>query len=244
MRVIILNAGMGKRLGYLTENNPKCLVKITEKESILDLQLKNLLKHNLMDLVILTGPFEEKIKNYITKNYPALKVQYINNPIYDKTNYIYSMYLLKDKIEDNVILFHGDLIFSDVILESVINFKEKNGVLINKEIEIPKKDFKALVIDEKIIKIGVDIFEKNSAFLAPLYKLSKDFFKIWLNQIEKFIVQNKVKYYAEDALNEVLDSLILKPIYFNDINCMEIDDFEDLQTIKKFYAEKRKINLS
>lgn len=237
MKVVILNAGVGKRLGYLTENNPKCLIKITNDETILDLQLKNLILCNLIDIVMLTGPFEEKIKDYISENYPTLKVEYIHNPIYEKTNYIYSIYLLKDFINDDVILLHGDLIFSILSLEQILNSEEKNCVLVNKEIEIPKKDFKALIIDERIIKIGVDIFDPNSAFLAPLYKLSKQFFKIWLNQIEKFIRQNKVNCYAEDALNEILDELILKPIYINDIYCMEIDDFEDLEVIKKYFAE-------
>lgn len=238
MKVIILNAGTGKRLGSLTKNNPKCLIKITNKETILDLQLKNLIKYNLVDLVMLTGPFEEKIKNYINENYPTLNVQYVQNPIYDKTNYIYSIYLLKDTINEDVILLHGDLIFSNLVLEQLINSEEENCVPVNKEITIPKKDFKALIINEKIIRIGVDISGPNIAFLAPLYKLSKQFFKVWLNQIDKFIKRNKVNCYAEDALNEILDRLVLKPIYINDIGCKEIDDFEDLEVIKNYFAEK------
>jgi len=238
MKVIILNAGTGKRLGSLTKHNPKCLIKITDKETILDLQLKTFNECNLVDLVMLTGPFEDKIKTYISENYPTLNVQYMQNPVYNKTNYIYSIYLLKDVINDDVILLHGDLIFSKLILEQLINSKEKNCVPVNKEIKTPKKDFKALIVNEKIIRIGVDIFGPNCAFLAPLYKLSKQFFKIWLNQIEKFIKQNKVDCYAEDALNEILDKLDLKPIYIDDIGCMEIDDFEDLEVIKKYFAEK------
>ncbi|MFX1495669.1 MAG: sugar phosphate nucleotidyltransferase, partial [Promethearchaeota archaeon] len=120
MKAIILNAGIGSRLRNLTENNPKCLIKITNDETILDLQLKNLILCNLMDLVMLTGPFEEKIKDHISKNYPTLKVQYIHNPIYEKTNYIYSIYLLKDFINDDVILLHGDLIFSILSLEQIL----------------------------------------------------------------------------------------------------------------------------
>ncbi|MFX1585222.1 MAG: sugar phosphate nucleotidyltransferase [Promethearchaeota archaeon] len=236
MKAVILNAGVGKRLGYLTENNPKCLIKITNDETILDLQLKNLILCNLIDLVMLTGPFEEKIKSHISENYPTLNVQYIHNPIYEKTNYIYSIHLLKDFINDDVILLHGDLIFSILSLEQILNSEEKNCVLVNKEIEIPKKDFKALIIDERITKIGVEIFDPKSAFLAPLYKLSKQFFKTWLNQIEKFIKQNKVYCYAEDALNEILNELILKPIYITDIHCMEIDDFEDLEVIRKYFS--------
>ena len=241
MKAILLNAGMGKRLGYLTKNNPKCLIKINDKDTILDYQLKNLIKSNLKEIIMPTGYFEEKIKNHVKINYPTLNIQYINNPIYYKTNYIYSIYLLKNVIDDDVILLHGDLIFSNILLEEIINSKDINIVLVNKEIPPPEKDFKALIIDEKIIKIGVNVSGSNSAFLAPLYKLTKQFFNVWLNQIEKFINKNRVNCYAEDALNEILYKLILKPFYFQNKICKEIDDIKDLELIIKYLKENNEI---
>ena len=241
MKVILLNAGMGKRLGYLTKNNPKCLVKINEKDTILDYQLKKIVNSNLENIIMPTGPFEDKIKKYVKNNYPTLKVQYIHNPLYYKTNYIYSIYLIKDIIDDDVILLHGDLIFSNFLLDEIINSKDLNCVLVNKEIPPPEKDFKALIIDEKIVQIGVNVSGSNSAFLAPLYKLTKKFFNVWLNQIEKFINKNRVNCYAEDALNEILNKLILKPFYFTNQICKEIDDIKDLEFIKKFFKENNEI---
>jgi phosphoenolpyruvate phosphomutase len=240
MKVIILNAGIGKRLGALTKSKPKCLVKINDNDTILDYQLKIILKQKLKNMLILTGPFEDQIRNHIKINYPSLNVQYIQNPIYDKTNYIYTLYLVRNIIKEDVILIHGDLIFSDVILNDIINFKEKNCVLVNKEIPPPKKDFKALIIDKRVVKIGVDVSGPKSAFLAPLYKLTDQFFRSWLDQISAFINDNKVNCYAEDALNEILNQLNLKPFYINDLSCKEIDDFEDLNYIKKIILEKSK----
>lgn len=240
MKVIILNAGIGKRLGALTKSKPKCLVKITDNDTILDYQLKNFLKCNLKNIIMLTGPFEDQIRTHIKLNYPSLNVQYIQNPIYDKTNYIYTLYMVRNIINEDVILIHGDLIFSDVILRDIINFKEKNCVLVNKEIPPPKKDFKALIIDKRVVKIGIDVSGPKSAFLAPLYRLTDQFFRSWLDQISAFVNANKVNYYAEDALNEILNQLNLKPFYINDISCKEIDDFEDLNYIKKIFLEKSK----
>ncbi len=135
---------------------------------------------------------------------------------------------------------HGDLIFSDEILNGLLLFKEKNCVAVNKEIPPPKKDFKALIIDERVVKIGIDVSGPKSAFLPPLYKLTDQFFRSWLDQISTFINDNKVSYYAEDALNEILNQLDLKPFYINDISCKEIDDLEDLINIKKIVLEKSK----
>ncbi len=240
MKVILLNAGIGKRLGELTKSKPKCLVKITDNNTILDYQLKNFLKCNLKNIIMLTGPFEDQIRTHVELNYPSLNVQYVQNPIYDKTNYIYTLYLVRNVINEDVILVHGDLIFSDVIIRDLTNFKEKNCVLVNKEIPPPKKDFKALIIDERVVKIGVDVSGPNSAFLAPLYKLTDQFFRSWLDQINAFVNANKVNCYAEDALNEILNQLNLKPFYINDLSCKEIDDLEDLNIIKKILLEKSK----
>jgi len=237
MKIIILNAGIGKRLQPITKKIPKCLIKISNNDTILDLQLKSLIKYNLTEIIILTGPFEKKIKDYIRKNYPKLKVQYVHNPRYERTNYIYSLYLTKEMIDDKVILFHGDLIFSDLLLKNLIKSKYSDCVLVNKEISPPKKDFKALLINDRVEKIDINIFGSRTAFLAPFYKLSREFFLNWLNQIEIFIKNNQVNLYAEDALNEILNKVSLKPIYFNTLFCMEIDDFEDLNRARSIFKK-------
>lgn len=134
------------------------------------------------------------------------------------------------------------MIFSDLLLKNIIKSKYLNCVLVNKEIPPPKKDFKALLINERVEKIGVNIFDSKAAFLAPLYtlyKLSKEFFLDWLNQIEIFIKNNQVNFYAEDALNEILNQVSLRPIYFDNLICMEIDDFEDLDIAKKLFKKNK-----
>ena len=233
MKVILLNAGIGKRLAPLTNNMPKCLVKINNSETILDHQLKSILKHGFKEFIIPTGPFEEQIKNHINEHYNSINVQYINNPLHDKTNYIYSIYLAKDVINDDVLYSHGDLIFSEKLVKLLLESKDSDCVLVNKEIPPPVKDFKAIILNDRISKIGVNMFGQNAAFLAPLYKLTKEFMLSWLNHIEKFVNNNKVNCYAEDALNEILDTLILKPCYYNEF-CVEIDDYEDLEEVKNY----------
>jgi len=238
MKVIILNAGIGKRLAPLTNKLPKCLVKISDDNTILDHQLKNIIKFGFRDFIIPTGPFEEQIKNYIKENYPSIKVQYINNPLYDKTNYIYSLYLAKETIDDDVLYSHGDLIFSENLVKLLLDSKDSDCVLVNKEIPPPVKDFKAIILNDKINKIGVNLFGENTAFLAPLYKLSKEFMIQWLTHIENFVKNNRVNCYAEDALNEILDIRQLKPCYYNEF-CVEIDDHEDLEGVKNYLSKNK-----
>ena len=240
MKIILLNSGIGKRLAPLTNNTPKCLVKIRNNETILDHQLKNILKLGFKDFIITTGPFENRIKKHIKQHYPSIKVQYANNPLYNKTNYIYSLYLAKDIINDDVLYSHGDLIFSENLVKLLIESNNKDCVLVNRDIPPPEKDFKSIIMNDRVYKIGVNLKGNNTAFLAPLYKLSKEFMLRWLQEIEDFINNSKVNCYAEDALNEILDLLVLKPCYYDEF-CVEIDDHEDLEGVKN-YLNKNKQN--
>ena len=79
----------------------------------------------------------------------------------------------------------------------------------------------------------------DSHFLAPLYRFSKEDFRLWIDRINEYVEQKNLHVYAEEALNELLPSQIeLHPVYFEDETCMEINDFDDLQEGKKLLSKK------
>lgn len=237
MKALILNSGRGERLRPLTENKPKPLIKIGNK-TLLKHQLDNLIECNIMDVIITTGPFENKIKKYLKNEYPYLNVSYVKNPKYRTTNYIYSMWLTKELINDDVILLHGDLLFERKLLEKLINEKHANCVLVNREIKPPEKDFKAVIENDRVIKIGVEFSGKNAFFSAPLYKFSKSDCLYWLDEIEKFVKKGDLKIYAENVFNKISDKIILHPLYFTEEICMEIDTKEDLEIARSLFSQE------
>ena len=234
MKALILASGIGKRLRPLTYEVPKPLLKIGDK-TILEHQIDNLTSCNITNIIITTGSFSDKIKEHVKEKYPEIEVSYVNNPKYETTNYIYSMWLTKELIDDNMILLHGDLLFDKKLLEKLINENCENCVLVNRKIKPPKKDFKAVVENNRVVKIGVEFFGDNTFFSAPLYKFSKADFLYWLNKIEKFIKKGDTKSYAEDVFNKISDKLILRPLYFDEEFCMEIDTKEDLEKAKNLF---------
>lgn len=234
MKALILNSGRGKRLLPLTKGKPKALIKIWNK-TLLGHQLDNLVGCNIRDIIITTGPFENRIKNYMEKEYPNVNVCYVKNPKYRTTNYIYSMWLTKSLVDDDVILLHGDLLFERKLLETLIDEKYPNCVLVNKEIKSPEKDFKAMVKNNKVIRIGVGVSGSSTFFCAPLYKFSKLDFLCWLDEIERYVKRKDFKIYAENVFNEISNKITLRPLYFAEEICMEIDTKEDLETARGLF---------
>jgi len=229
---------MGERLLPLTKNKPKALIKIGDK-TLLEHQLDNLIECGIKDILITTGPLENKIKKYLEKKYSDVNIFYVNNSKYRTTNYIYSMWLTKGLIDDDVILLHGDLLFGAGLLKRLINEKYANCVLVNREIKPPEKDFKAVIENNKVIRIGVEFFGRNAFFSAPLYKFSKSDFLYWLDEIEKFVKKGSLKIYAESVFNEISDKIILCPLYFSEEFCMEIDTKEDLEIARNLLKIKK-----
>jgi len=233
MKAVILNSGLGKRLEELTENKPKCLVELYNGETILERQLRILIKNGIKEIVMTTGPFERKIKKHVSDKFPNLSIKYVKNDYYSETNYIYSIYLAKNEIIDDVLLLHGDLVFSNELIEKIVNYEKNNFGLINKKVDLPEKDFKAKILNDKITKISIDITGNNVYTFMPIYNLKKGKIKLWVDEIEKFVKNKELKVYAENALNNILDEIELNYFEYSNYFCKEIDDKNDLEIINK-----------
>lgn len=121
MQAIILAAGMGRRLGEYTKNNTKCMLSING-EKLIDRTLTILSNLNVTKVIIVIGYKGENLKNHIGNRYHGLlDIEYVNNPIYDKTNNIYSLSLAKEKmIKDDTLLFESDIIYDESIVKNFL----------------------------------------------------------------------------------------------------------------------------
>src|SRR6056297_1842064 len=109
MRAVILNSGVGSRMGSLTDDKPKCLVPLKGDETILSRQIRMLLYAGVNDILITIGPYGDMIPQYVQSAFPGVPVRYVRNEDYDTTNYIYSMYLADEYMREEVLLMHGDI---------------------------------------------------------------------------------------------------------------------------------------
>ncbi len=229
MKALILNSGLGSRMGVLTSEHPKCMTEISAHETILSRQLKLIADAGIDEVVITTGYYDGVLVNYCKSLNLPLHFTFVKNPIYDQTNYIYSIYCAKDFLDDDIVLMHGDLVFENEVFDRVVT-SPVSCMTVSSTLPLPEKDFKAYVKDGKVIKVGVDIF--NEAMEAQaLYKLFKPDWKLWLDKIIEFCEADNRKVYAENALNELNGAANIYALDVENMLCFEIDNPEDLAVV-------------
>lgn len=229
MKALILNSGMGLRMTEETRNHPKCMLQLTKKDTILSRQLDQLARYGIKEVVMTTGYCNDILMEYCDSIARDLHVIYVKNNKYDITNYIFSIYQASEFVRENIFLMHGDLVFEDSILEDMVNCRN-SCMVIDSTIELPRKDFKAVIQDNKIIEIGIEFFE-HAVAAQPLYKLLWRDWKVWLAEIEKFCKEGKVKCYAENAYNEVSNQCKIVPFDIKGRMCTEVDTVQDWKRV-------------
>lgn len=235
MKALILNSGLGRRMGVLTSEHPKCMTEISGTETILSRQLRLLAAAGIRDVVITTGYFDNIIVNYCHSLRLPLEITFVHNPRYAETNYIYSIYCARELLDDDILLMHGDLVFEPSVLDDLLAEK-RSCMKVSSTLPLPEKDFKAVVRDGRVYQVGVEFF--SSAMEAQaLYKLNRADWRVWLDEIVRFCESGQDNCYAEKALNGISDRC---PIYACDVGnrlCAEIDTPEDLAAVSGRLAE-------
>ena len=229
MKALILNSGLGSRMGVLTSEHPKCMTEISPRETILSRQLRQLSEAGIRQAVITTGYYDEELVNYCRALDLPLDYTFVKNPVYDQTNYIYSIYCAREYLDDDIVLMHGDLVFENEVFDKVLA-SESSCMTVSSTLPLPEKDFKAQVKDGMVMRVGVDIFE-DALEAQALYKLNKNDWKVWLDKIVEFCEAGNRKVYAENALNELNGAANIAALDVGDLLCAEIDNPEDLAAV-------------
>ena len=244
MQAVILAAGMGKRLKELTQNNTKCMVKVNGV-TLIDRMLHQIEKQKFSRIVIVVGYEGQKLIDYIGTLGIQTPIVYINNPIYDKTNNIYSLALAKERlVEDDTILFESDLIFEDSVLECLINDPRETLALVDKyeswmdgtcvkisrddriEAFVPGKNFKFKEIKEYYKTVNLYKFSKH---------FSEKYYVPFLAAYQSALGENE---YYEQVLRVItmLDDPKIRAKRLDGQKWYEIDDIQDLDIAESIFA--------
>ena len=249
MQVIILAAGMGKRLGEYTKNNTKCMVPVNGTP-LIDRLLRQLSRYTLNRVVIVVGYEGRKLMEYLGDEQYGLKIEYVNNPIYDKTNNIYSLALAKNKLmEDDTLLIESDLIFDDGMFDLMLENPCPNLALVAKYESWMDGTMVKIDQDNNIVnfvpKEAFNYSETDSYYkTVNIYKFSREFSQTkyvpFLEAYTKAVGNNE---YYENVLRIIsfLNSHDLKALPITNEKWYEIDDKQDLDIAEALFADEKDV---
>lgn len=244
MQAIILAAGMGKRLKELTQNNTKCMVKVNGV-ALIDRMLHQIEKQHVSRIVIVVGYEGQKLIDYISTLGIKTPIEYVNNPIYDKTNNIYSLALAKAWLcQEDTLLFESDLIFEDSVLDSLVSDPRDTLALVDKyeswmdgtcvkladddsiEAFVPGKKFKFAEIKDYYKTVNIYKFSKH---------FSETHYVPFLDAYQSALGENE---YYEQVLRVItmLDTPVIKAKRLNGQKWYEIDDIQDLDIAESIFT--------
>ena len=245
MQAIILAAGMGRRLGEFTKNNTKCMVEVNGVR-LIDRLLGQLSQLNLRRAVIVVGYEGAKLQEYLGESYKGLSIEYVENPIYDKTNNIYSLSLAKQQlVEDDTLLIESDLIFEDSLFDIILRSEYANVALVDKYESWMDGTMVRLDDDHNIVNfIPKKAFKYSDIGFyyktVNIYKFSKEFSaKIYVPFLEAYTHALGNNEYYEQVLRVItlLDNCDLKALPLSGQKWYEIDDVQDLRIAEAMFAE-------
>ena len=248
MQAIILAAGMGRRLGELTKDQTKCMVPVNGVR-LIDRVLGQLTKLPLQRVIIVVGYKGQELREYITTQYGQqltanCQLQFAENPIYDKTNNIYSLSLVKDQLqEDDTLLIESDLILSDRLFEMLLENPCPNLALVAKYETWMDGTMVRIDADSNIVNfISKDAFDYNDVSsyykTVNIYKFSRQFLK------EKYVPFLDA-YTKAVGLNEYYENVlrIISLLSGHELKALPIghDDKQDLDIAEALFADEQDV---
>jgi len=245
MQAIILAAGMGKRLKELTKNKTKCMICVNGV-TLIERMLRQLDEKNLSRIIIVKGYEGEKLEDFIKNLDVKTPIIFVENPIYNKTNNIYSLSLVKNELcEEDTLLFESDLIFDDEVLSLIIKDKRDSLALVDRYeswmdgtcVKIDEYDNIEKFVSKEHFKYS-EI--KNYYKTVNIYKFSKQFSKSFyvpfLEAYQNALGKNE---YYEQVLGIItlLDNPGIKAERLNGQKWYEIDDIQDLDIAESIFSD-------
>ncbi|MFV0313148.1 MAG: aminotransferase class I/II-fold pyridoxal phosphate-dependent enzyme [Dysgonomonas sp.] len=246
MQAIILAAGMGKRLGDLTKDNTKCMIKVNGV-TLIERMLQQITHQGIRKIIMVVGFRSERLKSFIATLSYKYDIEYVENPVYETTNNIYSLYLAKDYLlKDDTLLFESDLIFEDKLIEEILVHPYPNLALVAKFESWMDGTVVTLDDEQNIVKFITKesfVFEEITSYFKTvnIYKFSKEFsdtrYVPFLEAYSKALGNNE---YYEQVLKVIalLDQPDIKALDIRNLSWYEIDDIQDLNIAESIFADE------
>ena len=238
MIALLLNSGLGSRMGDETREHPKCMTSISDAETIISWQVKCLERVGVTEAVVTTGHLSGMLEDYLRSLDTPIRFHFVHNPRYRETNYIYSMYLARDLLRgQDVLSLHGDLVMHPDVLAQLCA-APVSAVTVDSTLPLPAKDFKGRIVNGRLKEVGVNVWGDDCIELQPAYRILAGDFDRWMQEIARFVEDGSDRVYAENAFNAAWEEIPIYPLDVQGLLCAEIDNQEDRAAVCARFAQE------
>ncbi len=236
MKAIILAAGIGKRLQTVSEGLPKSMIKIGER-SIIHHQIESCKKAGITSFVIVLGYKKEILEAHVLEILKTDQVIFVENPIYDVTNTLYSLWLTREYFDEDFIYFNADVLFQSELLKKIAKRSKYSELFL--ETKSCEEEEVKMIIDgkDKILEIGkkLNIPDCAGEFIG-IGKFNLDVLPAFKHYLQYGIDNKQENNYFEYAVNLLAKDVFLKAVPTGNAPCIEIDFPEDLEKAKELFS--------
>ena len=176
-----------------------------------------------------------------------MKISYIENKIYDKTNNIYSLWLAREYLNEDTLLLEGDMFFEKKIIDLLLSNKSENSMVVDHfmpllngtVVEINKSNLVTGIYLKDDQKPYKDFDYTNKFKTVNIYKLSKNFLQCkFVPVLKKFIEDGEVNSFYEKILKQVFDNggIELSVAIVKGHRWFEIDTLDELKMAEEVFS--------
>ncbi|HVL48227.1 MAG TPA: HAD-IIA family hydrolase, partial [Candidatus Thermoplasmatota archaeon] len=231
-QAVVLCAGVGSRLRPVTNHVPKCLVRVGGKP-ILQYQLEALRACGILDVTIVSGYRSHQVQEFLRGRFDDMKIQIVTNEDYATTNNMYSLYLVRDRLDSPMVLLNGDIVFDPFLLRRLLDNPAEDSIAVFPGVHVDESMKVTVSKDGHITGISKRFGEAEAHGISlDLYRFSAKGARALRKEVEGWIeTRGDRKQWTEVALHDLLArrEIPVKPVDVGGSAWIEIDNFEDLQ---------------
>lgn len=226
MKIVILAAGIGSRLG---NPFPKPLTPLEDGKSIMEKQIGNITKYfDINDIFTVVG-FKKEL---IMESFPD--VSYIYNPLYDCTNTSKSLVKALKKMDGEPVLwFNGDVVFDGRLLsELIVEIKADNSFIAVNHARVADEEVKYTLKNGFVDELSKEVRNGLGEAVGINFISSKDI-AAFITRLEECGDNDYFEKGLENAIKH--DGIKVKSIDISKYNCIEVDFTEDLANANQLF---------